>query len=62
MEQSAWAAANKAQEIANQIVGDEAWIYSEVGDDGCLYLVQGDAFGGAYFNITENGEMEVIYE
>ena len=62
LEQSAWAAANKAQEIANQIVGDEAWIYSEIGDDGCLYLVQGDAFGGAYFNITENGEMEVIYE
>lgn len=62
LEQSAWEAANKAEAIAGQIVGDEAWIYSEVGGDGHLYLVQGDAFGGAEFAVNGSGELEVTYE
>lgn len=62
LEQSAWSAANKAQQIADHITGDAAWIYAEVGEDGCLYLVQGDAFSGASFAINDVGEMEVTYE
>lgn len=60
--QSANDAADRAQAIADQVAGDAAWVYSELGEDGCLYLIQGDAFGGTNFAINDSGELEVTYE
>ena len=36
-------AADRAQAIADQLLEDAALFYCEIGEDGCLYLVQGDA-------------------
>lgn len=53
-------AAKAAEEVAEHVTGKEAWLYMEVGEDGCLYAVSGDALTTG-FAITENGELEVLY-
>lgn len=53
-------AAKAAEEVAEYVTGKEAWVYMEVGGDGCLYAVSGDALTTG-FEITENGELEVLY-
>ena len=53
-------AAKAAEEVAEHVTGKEAWLYMEVGEDGCLYAVSGDALTTG-FGINEDGELEVLY-
>lgn len=54
-------AAKAAEETAEYVTGQAAWMYTEI-EDGCLVLIQGDADTGLSLEINDAGELEATYE